>query len=101
MGEQATRKNVVRRIFLEVKNVDQSKTHRVNKVHGTGQFISIRRSNNSTLQICTILKSFFHGSCSIDEWYDCDYTDMVDTWDRVTLATNLKGVNEIDRVEDD
>ena len=35
MGEQATRKNLVRRIFWEVKNVDQSNTYRVNKVHGT------------------------------------------------------------------
>ena len=25
---------------------------------------------------------------------------MIDTWDRVTLGTNLKGVNEIDNFQD-
>ena len=27
--------------------------------------------------------------------------DTVDTWDRVTLGTDFKGVNEIDHLEDD
>ena len=40
-------------------------------------------------------------SCSIDEWDDCEYTDTVDTWDRVTLGTNFNGGNEIDHLEDD
>ena len=31
----------------------------------------------------------------------CEYTDIVHTWDRVTLGTNFKGVNEIDHLEDD
>ena len=35
MGEQATRKHLVQRIFWEVTNVDRSQTHRVNTVHGT------------------------------------------------------------------
>ena len=40
-------------------------------------------------------------SYRIDEWGDCEYTDMIDTWDRVTLGTHLKGVNEIEHLEDD
>ena len=35
MGEKATRKHLVRRIFWEVTNVDRSQKHRVNTVHGT------------------------------------------------------------------
>ena len=69
-------------------------------VHGTWQFHSIRSLDNSALQIWTRLKAFFCSSCSIDKWDDCDYTDTVDTWDRVTLGTDFKGVNEIDHFED-
>ena len=75
--------------------MDQSNTHRVNIVHGTRKFHSIRSSDNSTLQIWTRLKACFCGSYNIDEWDDCEYTYMVDTWDRVTLGTELKGFNEI------
>ena len=101
MGEQATRKHLVQRIFWEVTNVDQSQTHRVNIVHGTRQFHLIRSSDNSALQIWTRLKAFFCSSCSIGEWGDCEHTYTVDTWDRVTLGTNFNGVNEIDHLEDD
>ena len=80
--------------------MDRSQTDLVNTVHGTRQFHSIRISNNSDLQIWTILKAFFCSSYSIDEWDDCEYTDIVDTWDRVTLGTDFKGVNEIDHLED-
>lgn len=83
MGEQATRKNLVRRIFWEVTNVDRSQTHRVNTVHGTR------------------LKACFCSSCSIDEWDDCEYTDTVHTWDRVTLGTDFNPVKEINHIEDD
>ena len=44
---------------------------------------------------------FFCGPYSIDEWYDSEYTDTIDTWDRVTIGTNLKGGNEIDHLVDD
>jgi hypothetical protein len=101
MGEQATRKSLVRRIFWEVTNVDRSQTHRVNTVHGTRQFHSIRSSDNSALQIWTRLKACFCSSCSIDEWDDCEYTDTVDTWDRVTLGTDFNLVKEINHIEDD
>ena len=101
MGEQATRKHLVRRIFWEVTNVDRSQTHRVNSVHGTQQFHSIRSSDNSALQIWTRLKACFCSSCSIDEWDDCEYKDTVDTWDRVTLVTDFIPVIEIDHLEDD
>ena len=47
------------------------------------------------------MKDFFCSSCSIDEWDDCEYTDTIDAWDRVTLGTNFKGVNEIYHLEDD
>ena len=47
------------------------------------------------------MKDYFCGSCNIDEWYDCEYTNTVDTWDRVTLATDLKGDNETHRMEHD
>ena len=73
----------------------------MNTVHGTQQFHSIRSSDSSALQIWKRLKSFFCSSCSIYEWDDCEYTDTVDTWDRVTLGTNFNGVNEIDHLEDD
>ena len=79
--------------------MDQSQTPRVNTVHGTRQFHSIRSSDNSALQIWTRLKAFFCNSCSIDEWDDCEDMDTVDTWDQVTLGTNLNGDNEIDPVE--
>ena len=69
-------------------------------MHGTRQFHSIRSSDNSTLQIWTRLKDFFCSSCNIDEWDDCEYTDTADTWDRVTLGTDFKVVNEIDHLED-
>ena len=70
-------------------------------MHGTRQFHSITSSDNSTLQIWTRLKACFCSSCSIGEWGDCEHTDTVDTWDRVTLGTNFNGVNEIDHLEDD
>ena len=54
-----------------------------------------------TTQIWTRLKVCFCNSYSIDEWDDCEYTYTIDTWDRVTLGTNLNGVNEIDHLEDD
>ena len=101
MGEQATRKTLMQRIFWEVINVDQSNTHRVNIVHGIWQFHSIRISDNSTLQIWTRLKDFFFISFSINEWDDCEYTDTFDTLDQVTLGTDFKGVNEINHLEDD
>jgi len=101
MGEHATRKNLVRRIFREVTNVDRSQTHRVSIVHGTRQFHSIRSSENLALQIWTRLKDFFCSSYSIDEWDDCDYTDIVHTWDQVTLGTDFNPVNEINHIEDD
>ena len=47
------------------------------------------------------MKDLFFGSFSIDEWDDCEYTFTVDTWDQVTLGTYLKGVNEINHLEDD
>ena len=47
------------------------------------------------------MKDCFCISCSIDEWDDCEYTDTIDTWDRVTLDTDFKGVNEIDHLEYD
>ena len=47
------------------------------------------------------MKDFFCSSCSIGEWDDCEYTDIVDTWDGVTLGTDFNGVNEIDHLEDD
>ena len=53
------------------------------------------------LQSWTRLKACFCGSCSIDEWDDCEYTDTVDTWDQVTLGTDLKGFNEIYHLEDE
>ena len=81
--------------------MDRSQTHRVNTMHGNQQFHSVRSSNNLGLQIWTRLKAFFCSSYSIDEWDDCEYTDMIDTWDRVTLETNLKGDNEIDHLEYD
>ena len=81
--------------------MDRSQTPRVNTVHGTQQFHSIRSLENSALQIWTRLKACFCSSYSIDEWDDCEYIDTVDTWDRVTLGTNFKGVNEIDHLEDD
>ena len=31
---------------------------------------------------------------------DCEYIDTVDTWYRVTVGTDLKGVNEIEHLED-
>ena len=68
-------------------------------MHGTQQFHSIRSLNNSALQIWTRLKGCFCSSCSIDEWDDCEYKYTVDTWDRVTLGTDFKGVNEIDHLE--
>ena len=67
----------------------------------TRQFHSIRSSDNSALQIWTRLKDFFCSSCSISESGDCEHTDTIDTWDRVTLATNFNGVNEIDHLKDD
>ena len=70
-------------------------------MHGTQQFHSIRSSYNLSLQIWTGLKDCFCSSCSIDEWDDCEYTNIVDTWDRVTLGTNFKGLNEIYHLEDD
>ena len=81
--------------------MDQSQTHRVNTVHGTPQFHSIRSSDNSALQIWTILKACFCSFCRITKWDDCEYTYTIDTWDRVTLGTNFNGVNEIDHLEDD
>ena len=53
------------------------------------------------LQFWTRLKAFFCNSYSIDEWDACEYTYTVDTWDRGTLGTDLKGDNEIDPVEHD
>ena len=47
------------------------------------------------------MKACFCGSCSINEWDDCEYINTVDTWDRVTLSTNFNGGNEIDHLEDD
>ena len=47
------------------------------------------------------MKDCFCSSCSIDEWDDCEYTDTVDTLDRVTIGTNFNGVNEIDHLEGD
>ena len=91
MGEQATRKHLVRRIFWEVTNVDRSQTPRVNTVHGTRQFHSIRSSDNSALQIWTRLKACFCSSCSIGEWDDCEHTDTVDTWERVHLVAISTG----------
>ena len=70
-------------------------------MHGTQHFNSIRSSEKSALQIWKILKDLFFSSCSINEWDDCEYIDIVDTWDRVTLGTDFKGVNEIDHLEDD
>ena len=101
MGEQETRKNLVRRIFWEVTNLDRSQTHQVNTVHGTWQFHSIRSSNNSALQIWTRLKAFFCSSCSINKWDDCEYTYTVDTWDGVTLGIDFNAVSEIEHLEDD
>ena len=101
MGEQATRKHLLQRIFWEVTNVDRSQTHRVNTMHGYRQFHSIRSSDNSALQIWTRLKDFFCSSYSIGEWGDCENTNIVDTWDRVTLGTNFNGGNEIDHLEHD
>jgi len=81
--------------------LDRSQTHRVRIVHGTRQFHSIRSSENLALQIWTRLKDFFCSSYSIDEWDDCDYTDIVHTWDQVTLGTDFNPVNEINHIEDD
>ena len=47
------------------------------------------------------MKAFFCSSYSIDEWDDFEYTNTIDTWDRVTLGTDLKGVNEINHLEYD
>ena len=94
MGEQATRKDLVRRIFWEVTNVERYQTNWVNMVHGTRKFHSIRILDNSTLKIWTRLKACFCSSCSIDEWDDCEDTDTVDTWDRVTLGTDFKGAGK-------
>ena len=93
MGEQATRKHLVWIIFWEVTNVDRSQTPWVNTVHGTRRFHSIRSSDNLSLQIWTRLKSCFCNSHSIDEWDDCQYTNTIDTWDRVRLGTDYKGFN--------
>ena len=73
----------------------------MNTLHGTQQFHSIRSSDNLALQIWTRLKDFFYSSYHIDEWVDCDYTDTVYTWYRVTIGTNLNEFNEIDHLEDD
>ena len=81
--------------------MDRSQTHQVNTVHGTRQFHSITILDNSALQSWTRLKACFCSSCSINEWDDCEYTYTVDTWDRVTLGTDFKGVNEIYHLEDD
>ena len=67
MGEQATRKDLVRRIFWEVTNVERYQTNWVNMVHGTQKFHSIRILDNSTLKLWTRLKACFCSSCSIDE----------------------------------
>ena len=61
----------------------------------------IQLEARTTLQFGTTLKACFCSSYSIDEWDGCEYIDTVDTWDRVTLGTNFKGVNELDHLEDD
>ena len=100
MGDQSTRKSHVQRIFWEVKNVDRSHTYRVNTVQGTRGFHSIRSSDNSTLEIWTRKMSCFCGSCSIVEWDECELSEWVDTWHRVTLGTDMCLVNEITPLEE-
>ena len=80
IGEQATRKPLVRRIFCEVTNVDRSQTPRVNIVHGTRQFHLVRSSDNSALQIWIRSKACLWSSYSIGEWDDCEYIYTLDTW---------------------
>ena len=90
----------MQRIFWEVKNVDRSHTYRVNTVQGTWGFHSIRSSDNSTLEIWTRKMSCFCGSCSIAEWDECELSEWVDTWHRVTLGTDMSLVNEITPLEE-
>ena len=47
------------------------------------------------------MNDFFCSSCRIDEWDNCEYIDIVDTWYRLKLGTNFNRVNEIDHLEDD
>ena len=70
-------------------------------MHGTWRFHSIRISENSTLEIWTRNKDLFCGSCSIDELDECGYSELVDTWDQVTLDGDMHAFNEIIPLEDD
>ena len=44
--------------------------------------------------------SCFCGSCSIVEWDECELSEWVDTWHRVTLGTDMSLVNEITPLEE-
>ena len=47
-----------------------------------------------------MLLSCFCGSCSIVEWDECELSERVDTWHRVTLGTDMSLVNEITPLEE-
>ena len=69
-------------------------------MQGTQGFHSIRSSENSSLEIWTRKMSCFCGSCSIFEWDECELSEWVDTWHRVTLGTDMSLVIEITTLED-
>jgi hypothetical protein len=46
---------------------------------------SVRTSNNAIVEIWTRKLSCICGPCSSNEWDDCESTDWVDRWDRVSL----------------
>jgi hypothetical protein len=55
------------------------------KIYGTRGFHSVRTSYNAIVEIWMRNLSFFCGPCSSNECDDCELTEWVDTWDRVSL----------------
>ena len=83
--DQTTRKAHVHRYFWEVVDVDRSHLYECKTIQGTHAFHSVRTSDSAIVEMWTRKLSCFCYPCNSGEWDNCESTNWVDSWDRVSL----------------
>ena len=99
--DQSTRKAQVHRFFWKVVDVYRSQLYECKTIKGTRRLHSFRTSDNAIFEIWTRKLSCFYTPFSSNGWEDCENTEWVDGWVRVSLPIGPNIRFELSQLEED
>ena len=80
-------------------DVYRSHLYECKTVQGPHAFHSVMMSNNAIIEMW-IRKTCFCYPCCSGEWDNCESTDWVDSWDRVSLPIGQQRTSELSLLEE-